>query len=166
MSKSNTGEGSKHYYLTNGHAKGVEDQDEYMDFETDKNYGGLDSSRSGVIKGQKRVTFDLQKNPNATTSFDLELRSSVKTVGNRGVAGNRPASPVKGVLKNGQRKSGASDKSDDMLSTDRSRTIDDSLSSSYNENPSRRSDLYSKDDDLVYMKASAKSREASKDSYQ
>ena len=97
LSKSNTGEGSKHYYLTNAHAKGVEDQDEYMDYETDKNYGRLDSSNSGFIKGQKRVTFDLQKNTNATTSFDLELPSPVKTVGNRGVAGNRPASPVKGV---------------------------------------------------------------------
>ena len=165
-SKSSSGEGSKHYYLTNGHAKGGEDQDDYMDYETDKSYGRHESSRSGVNKGQKRVTFDLQKNTNATTSFDLELPSPVKTVGNRGVAGNRPVSPVKGVLKNGQRKSGASDKSDDMLSTDHSRTMDDSLSSSYNEKPSRRSDLYSKDDDLVYMKARAKSREASKDSYQ
>ena len=165
-SKTTTGEGSKHYYLTNGHAKGVEHEDDYMDYETDKNYGRTESSRSGVNKGQKRVTFDLRNDTNATTSFDLELPSPVKTAGNRSSASNRPASLVKGVLKNGQKKSGASDKSDDRLSTDHSRIMDDSLSSSYNEKPSRRSDLYSKDDDLVYMQARAKSREASKNSYQ
>ena len=164
--KSSSGEGSKYYNLTNGDARGGEDQDEYMDYETDKNYGRTESVRSGASKGQKRVTFDLRNDTNATTSFDLELPSPVKTLGNRISSGNRPASPVKGVLKNGQKKQGAGDKSDDILSTDRSRTFDDSLSSSYNEKPSKRSDLYSKDDDLVYMNARAKSREASKDSYQ
>ena len=160
-SKSSTSE-SKYYYLTNGHARGGEDESELMDYETDKNYKRTEISRSGANKGQKRVTFNLRNEVNATTSFDLELPSPVKTSGNRSnLSSNRPGSPVKGVLKNGAKKPSASEKSDDNLSTDHSRTYDDSLSNSYNEKPSKRSDLYSKDDDLVYMKARAKSKESS-----
>lgn len=164
-SKSSSGEHSKYYYLSNGDAHGREDQEEYMDFENDKNYGRSESARSGANKGQKRVTFDLRNDTNATTSFDLELPSPVKSLSNRSASTNRPASPVKGVLKNGAKKQGAFEKSDDNFSTDRSQTFDDSLSNSYNEKPSKRSELYSKDDDLIYMKARAKSRESRNDPY-
>ena len=161
-SKSSTGESSKYYYLSNGEAKGGDDENVYMDYETGRNYGRTENAKSGANKGQKRVTFDLRNDVNATTSFDLELPSPVKTSSNRSnLSSNRPGSPVKGVLKNGVKKSGASEKSDDNISTDHSRIYDDSLSNSYNEKPSKRSDLYSKDDDLVYMKARAKSKETS-----
>ena len=166
-SKSSSGEGSsKYYYLSNGDAGGGEEHVDYeMDYEMDKNYERSESARSGAGKGQKRVTFNLRHDTNATTSFDLELPSPVKTSGNRSTLGVRPGSPVKGVLKNGVKKSGANDKSDDTLSGSHSRTYDDSLSNSYNEKPSKRSELYSKDDDLVYMKARAKSKESGSEGY-
>lgn len=112
----------------------------------------------GTNGGKKKVTFVLDKNANSAMSFDLELPSPLKTSANSSGLTNGRASPVKGVLK---KKSGANDRSSDGYSTDLSKTLEDSLSESYDRH---KTDKYSKDDDLVYLKT--RSRSSDRDLYE
>lgn len=145
--KSSSGEGHKYYY------------EKSEDLNNDVHANRVHSAKSkGSIGAKKKVTFDLDKNTNSAMSFDLELPSPLKTSANGSGLSNGRASPVKGVLK---KKPGASDRSNDGYSTDLSKTLEDSLSESYDR---YKTDKYSKDDDLVYLKS--KSRTSDRDMYE
>ena len=136
---SSSGEGHKYYYDGSG--------DHNSDLHASKGHGAKSKVTNG---GKKKVNFDLDKNTYSAMSFDLELPSPLKTSANASGLTNGRASPVKGVLK---KKPGANDKSSDGYSTDLSKTLEDSLSESYDR---YKTDRYSKDDNLVYSKSRSK----------
>lgn len=138
--KSTAGERSKYYYDGSG------------DFNDDLHASKAQNAKTkGAGGAKKKVTFDLDKNTNSALSFDLELPSPLKTSANSSGLTNGRVSPVKGVLK--KNKPGSSDRSSEGYSTDMSKTLDDSLSESYDRYKPNR---YSKDDDLVYLKSRSK----------
>ncbi|KAL4230309.1 hypothetical protein ACF0H5_010692 [Mactra antiquata] len=147
--KLTSGEHSKHYYEQNGDYR-----DDYRSstgrYQTSKN--------NGMTNGKKRVTFDLDKNTNTTTSFDLELPSPLKTSANASGLTNGRASPVKGVLKKSNGSGGSKGSSSDNKVNDKSGystdLSKDSLSDSYNLRPTEN---FSKDDDLLYLKSRSSS---------
>ena len=138
---SSSGERSRYSYERNG------------DINDDLHAGKSHSSKSNNTNGgKKRVTFDLEKNTNSAMSFDLELPSPLKNSVNASSLNGR-ASPVKSVLKkaNGSGKTESNDRSNEGYSTDLSKTLEDSLSDSYNAKYSG-----SKDDDLLYVRSRSK----------
>lgn len=143
--RASSGEKSKYYYERNG------DIDDY------RNEGRSQNAKAnGDNGGKKRVTFDLNKNTNSATSFELELPSPLKNSANASGLANGRASPVKGVLKkpiSASNRTSSSDRSNDKsgYSTDLSK---DSLSDSYNV---KSADRYSKDDDLLFLKNKSRS---------
>ncbi|XP_062612125.1 serine-rich adhesin for platelets-like isoform X2 [Saccostrea cucullata] len=111
--------------------------------------------KNGAGKNTKRVTFDLPRNE--TVSFDLEMPSPLK--GNRNNSSGRPASPVKGVLKNGKKSSLTN--GDESLSLSKPDSLDDS----YLDNRRGKSTRLEDEDDFYLSKYSQNSKITKDDNY-
>ncbi|XP_061164194.1 pneumococcal serine-rich repeat protein-like [Saccostrea echinata] len=111
--------------------------------------------KNGAGKNTKRVTFDLPRNE--TVSFDLEMPSPLK--GNRNNSNGRPASPVKGVLKNGKKSSLSN--GDESLSLSKPDSLDDSYLDSRRGKSTRLED----EDDFYLSKYSHSSKINKDDNY-